>query len=625
MSRRNRIEAIAAVVVASLLAASCSFGSSKAAKKQTAPPTTVAAPTPTRTLIVSPQITVGIRPTVDRSLNVVFSENKAGTSAEQWQAAGWSAVAAATLLAGVPFNNREIDFTVSGPIDGSSAGALLTVAVIALMRGARLEPGITMTGAISPDGGVGPVSDVPAKLAAAEQAGVTRFVIPEGQSDTFDASGKPVDVVALGSQKQVSVVEAGNIYDAYKLLTGKTLPRLPGSANTALSSDAYANLRAKVDNWTAKYADALSEFKTLSPTVQQDLNPYATTALLQEVQARQLSGSGQQAGAFSAAVNATALMRSVAQTGQFFPTLLTNGAAPFVAKIEGKNAIEGQITRLVDSLKTFTPKTVTDMSALLAAYGNAIDAASLVQYAQYLFKAKAASQSETVSQVAQGAIYYGLAGSLVEAASDLLAATHGLSGAGLAPKLDVANIATLFRQAANANLQAFQSGVVAPLAGPKQMSVNATVDAFARADTGYALAGTGNSILQSLPSYFGTGAPAAYAQLSGAISLYVRSAVLLAKYQSLGHVNPATLQLAGMANGGRAFNVSIQHAQSQLTSNLGMLRSKQVNPTTVAADAEIARVDQNGDVQSKFDALGDYWDGYVNSRVLAALGGFAQP
>jgi hypothetical protein len=230
-----------------------------------------------------------------------------------------------------------------------------------------------------------------------------------------------------------------------------------------------------------------------------------------------------------------------------------------------------------------------------------------------------------VSQVAQGAIYYGLAGSLVEAGGDLLATGQGLGGAGMGPKLDVADIAGLFRQAASANLQAFQSGVVAPLAGPKQMSVNATVDAFARADTGYALAGTGNAILRSLPAYFGKGAPAAYAQLGGAVSLYVRSAVLLAKYQSLGHVNPATLQLAGMANGGRAFNVEIQHAQSQLSSNLGLLRSKNVNPATVGADVEIARVAQSGDIQDKFDALGDYWDGYVNSRVLVALGGFTQP
>jgi uncharacterized protein len=626
VSRRNWIEATAAVTLVSLLAASCSFGSSKhATKKETTPPTTVVAPTPTRTLIVSPEITAGIRPTTDRTLNVAFVENKVGSTADQWQAAGWNAVTTATLLTGVPLDNREIDFTVTGPIDGVSAGALMTVATIALIQGAQLEPDITMTGAINPDGGIGPVSNVPAKLAAAVQARKTRFVIPEGQLDTVDASGKPVDVGALGAQKHVSVVEAGNIYDAYKLFTGTTLPRLPASKNTALDSGAYAKLRAKVETWTAKYAAALSDFKTLSPTVQQDLNPYATTALLQEVQARQLGAAGQQAGAFSAAVNATALMRSVTQTGQSFPMLLTDGAAPFVAKIEGNNAIQGQISGLVDSLKTFTPKTVTDMSALLAAYGNAIDAASLVKYAQYLFKAKAASESDTVSQVAQGAIYYGLAGSLVEAGSDLLAAAQGLGGANLGPIRDVGNLTGLLRQAANANLQAFQTGVVAPLAGPKQMSVNATVDAFARADTGYALAGTGNAILQSLPAYFGNGTPAAYAQLGGAISLYVRSTVLLAKYRSLGHVNPTTLQLAGMANGGRAFNVSIQHAQTQLTSNLGLLRSKQVNPTTVAADVEIARVDQNGDVEDKFDALGDYWDGYVNSRVLAALGGFAQP
>ena len=41
----------------------------------------------------------------------------------------------------------------------------------------------------------------------------------------------------------------------------------------------------------------------------------------------------------------------------------------------------------------------------------------------------------------------------------------------------------------------------------------------------------------------------------------------------------------------------------------------------VAADNEIAGVDRNGAVADQFDALGDYWDGYVNSRVLAYLGG----
>ena len=47
MSRRNWIEATAAVTLATVLAAGCSFGSSKSAKKkETAPPTTVIAATP---------------------------------------------------------------------------------------------------------------------------------------------------------------------------------------------------------------------------------------------------------------------------------------------------------------------------------------------------------------------------------------------------------------------------------------------------------------------------------------------------------------------------------------------------------------------------------------------------
>ena len=145
--------------------------------------------------------------------------------------------------------------------------------------------------------------------------------------------------------------------------------------------------------------------------------------------------------------------------------------------------------------------------------------------------------------------------------------------------------------------------------------------AFAANDTDYALAQTGDSIISSLPTYFGGGSAADYAELGGAISLYERTAQLMAKYYSLGRVNPRTLALTGIANGA-AFNSAIQLAQTQLAANIGLLRAKGVNPLIAAADYEIAGIDRNGDVSDKFLALGDYWDGYLNSRVLAYLGGF---
>ena len=56
-----------------------------------------------------------------------------------------------------------------------------------------------------------------------------------------------------------------------------------------------------------------------------------------------------------------------------------------------------------------------------------------------------------------------------------------------------------------------------------------------------------------------------------------------------------------------------------------MLRSKQVNPTVAVADNQIGGIQREGDASQKLDALSSYWDGYLNSRVLAYLGGFAPP
>jgi hypothetical protein len=187
-----------------------------------------------------------------------------------------------------------------------------------------------------------------------------------------------------------------------------------------------------------------------------------------------------------------------------------------------------------------------------------------------------------------------------------------------------ADVAGFFRSAADANLVAFQSLVITPAAAATKVSVVSAESSFATANTDYALVRIGNQVVASLPSYFGTGASADYAELAGSMALYERTAELMATYSSLGTVDPKTLALTGIANEG-AIDSAISLAGLQLKSNIGWLRSKGVNPTTAAADNEIAGIDQNGEVSDRFSALGDYWDGYLNSRVLAYLGGFANP
>ena len=314
-------------------------------------------------------------------------------------------------------------------------------------------------------------------------------------------------------------------------------------------------------------------------------------------------------------------MNGVAQTGQSLRVLLTQGVRPFVARIKAGESVPGEIDSLVDSLKAFEPASVSDAGVLIAAYGNAIDALGLATFAGDLFGVKTSNQQQAVSDAVEGALYYDIAGSLTQAATDVLGVGKGLGGARLGPSVDTGDVANFFRSAAEANLSAFQSAVIAPAAVAAHGSLPSAENAFATNDTDYALALTGDAVIRSLPSSFGSGAAAGYAELGGAVSLYVRSAQLMAKYSSLGQVNPATLAITGIGNG-VAFDAAIQLAQTQLAANIGMLRSKGVSPLIAASDNEIAGVTAKGDVSDKFSALGDYWDGYVNSRVLAYLGGF---
>ncbi len=197
-----------------------------------------------------------------------------------------------------------------------------------------------------------------------------------------------------------------------------------------------------------------------------------------------------------------------------------------------------------------------------------------------------------------------------------------LGGALLGPKVDTHDVAEFFRRAGEANLSAFEAVIIAPEAERANVSESSAKRSFEVADLNYGLSVSGLNVMGALNKYFGSAATSDYAELGGAISLYNRTSALIAKYYSLGEVDPNTLDVTGISNDS-AFQAAITLAQSQLASGVGLLQSKQVNPTIAVADNEIAGIDREGDASDKLDALTAYWDGYLNSRVLAYLGGFA--
>ncbi len=67
-------------------------------------------------------------------------------------------------------------------IGGPSAGALMTIAMIAIINNWSLNPKVTMTGMINPDGTIGPVGGIFEKAEAAHRFGIKIFLIPYGQA-----------------------------------------------------------------------------------------------------------------------------------------------------------------------------------------------------------------------------------------------------------------------------------------------------------------------------------------------------------------------------------------------------------------------------------------------------------
>jgi hypothetical protein len=72
-----------------------------------------------------------------------------------WEAATASAAAFATMFSGKDPSQVALNFTITGPIDGPSAGGLLTCGLLAAFAGVSFKPGVTMTGTISPEGSIG--------------------------------------------------------------------------------------------------------------------------------------------------------------------------------------------------------------------------------------------------------------------------------------------------------------------------------------------------------------------------------------------------------------------------------------------------------------------------------------
>jgi len=98
-----------------------------------------------------------------------------------------TAVLIAQELTGISLSNTDAILTVRASeevdvVDGQSAGAAITIAILAALTNQSFKQRVYMTGTINSDGSIGPVGGIAQKALAVAENGSEFFLVPQGQS-----------------------------------------------------------------------------------------------------------------------------------------------------------------------------------------------------------------------------------------------------------------------------------------------------------------------------------------------------------------------------------------------------------------------------------------------------------
>jgi predicted S18 family serine protease len=105
-----------------------------------------------------------------------------------FQDAANTAVFVAQQETGASLSGSDVIFSITADqeipgVDGSSAGALMTLITISAINGTELNDSVTLTGTIDNEGNIGSIGGVFEKATAAEAGGKTLFLLPRENSE----------------------------------------------------------------------------------------------------------------------------------------------------------------------------------------------------------------------------------------------------------------------------------------------------------------------------------------------------------------------------------------------------------------------------------------------------------
>lgn len=598
----------------------------------------------------SSPVKLGSGPNVDKTVQVGIYEELSGGAGPQWRAGVWvSAIIAANTL-----GKDLTDFTFSaasgGYIDGASASGLMAGGFLATMTGEKIDPTVTMTGIINPDGTIGPVGGIPEKFKGSIDKGKKRLGYPIGMRwSRSAASGQLVDLVQLAKDNGAEAVEITSVHDAYRLLTGKALPEpVPVPVqDMAVDDETSKAIDVKYKEWQALYGEELTTLLQLQQAgrLPATLTALAMFALQRAEKAEKLHKQGLVGAAYSKMLEAWVYAASATDTYNVLTKIQSGDSAGAMKEIAGLDALE---QRTVDVFKKIGGMKVTTMGGhllMLGAYQAALRgwgfkmfaAESIAKTKQMLALLARRDESELqspevadliVQGVAPTVLLIGLTVAETQLAAQRLEFESEKTINYMCNIPNVKRMTTSYQSASAAGINYFETLLVQPLAESAGIPLEQARNRLAMKEPNYLVAfvlsrmsQTSTGVLADLKKEWGDKSLQwNLMSLAGSELAYAKSAELVAKYYSLGVKTDGATGRVNQVEHEKAFMTMLASAERASRANARAARiATGAIPIQAKLAYQLASAQRDGDTQDKIDALANYWTSSSFSQTAVML------
>lgn len=572
-------------------------------------------------------------------MSVGIFETKPGGTGEMWRSAMWVAALTGTLNS----MHNPLDYrysvqteTLSGRVDGPSAGGLFAVAIMAALAGDKLAAEATMTGTINPDGTIGPVGGIAAKLKAAIQIGKSRFCYPVGQRFERNAvSGENIDILQIAADADIEIVEVEDLAQAYHCLVNRNQSAVSPvrRMRMALTGDVFDRMKRKSENWLSRTEETYKAGNKLKSRARFD--SFWEDARADYEDARSLLQEGLVAASYWKAVAAYVNARSVLLAAAMVDQL--SGGDP-VEAIKVFTSVESsakeRLDEVFEALGRVSPSNINQSVLMLDAYEAAISALvnrefARAQYGAILRRMKESLEKgkEFQSLVALFAELYQPLSELAlmevngELAMDNLEMLLADKGSRATKLARIEEVARLFQGAATANIEYFDSIFVREVAEKANRPREAVSAALLDKEPNYRTAQFNLKLPESGKMEYATiGLPSSLARLAGALSSYFASSTLVAKFYSIGVRLDENGKTVGVERE-KALIATLALAEEKARKNAALAEKHAgAIPPSAQIAYQIAMVlRERPSYPDKLEALEHFWRSSVWSQVAVYL------